>query len=619
MVVKEEHEVRKSFLSRSVPALSWTGLFDGMAFLVRRANQSSLNHSFFLFVFSYLPLHRVVGVVLDKSAAKTPAAAAKHVRVAETAPTPKTANKNNNKSNGMAAAAAAAPMNVDQVGDDKRIVTMEASVRSFSGPSSNRRDRSDPVQITDALNDVRIKYHINPKELGHGHYGVVRKCMDRDTQEWYAIKSIRKAKVSKIEVLKREIEILKEVKHPNIIELADVFEDAKYLHLVTELCTGGELFDRIIAKTQSAEGHYSEHDAASLIRDILDAIAYCHSKGIVHRDLKPENFLFLTEAEDAPIKIIDFGLSRHNDANQIMKTKVGTPYYVAPEVLRREYTEAADIWSIGVITYILLCGYPPFYGDSDTEIFDSVRTGRFDFPSPEWDNISASAKGFVQYMLRKDFKARPTAAQAMDHEWITKHTANEDHPDFRKLKDAGRSKNIMSTGSVRGVSFQKYLAMQKLKKKALVIIAKNLTSEEVGSLEDVFRQADQSGDGTMSLTELNDAISRGNIPAEIQDEIFAMKDELALSGTDTLNWKAFLAATVDKNLVIREDKIRFAFDHFQHAENKEYLTLADFADIFDGSEAQGKEVFTYLDTNKDGRVSFEDFRSAMEESIDLDC
>jgi serine/threonine protein kinase len=149
--------------------------------------------------------------------------------------------------------------------------------------------------------------------------------MDRESKEWFAIKSIRKSKVSKIEVLKREIQILKEVKHPNIIALIDVFEDSKYLHLVTELCTGGELFDRIIAKTQSVEGHFSEHDAAQLVKDILDAITYCHDvKGIVHRDLKPENFLFLTKAEDSPIKIIDFGLSRHNDVNQgIMKTKVG--------------------------------------------------------------------------------------------------------------------------------------------------------------------------------------------------------------------------------------------------------------------------------------------------------
>jgi calcium-dependent protein kinase len=132
--------------------------------------------------------------------------------------------------------------------------------------------------ITDALSDVRANYHIDPKELGHGHYGVVRKCMHRQSGEWLAIKSIRKSKVSKIEVLKREIEILKEVKHPHIIELVEVYEDERYLHLVTELCTGGELFDRIIAKTQSPEGHFSEHDAAVLVRDILDAIRYCHDE-----------------------------------------------------------------------------------------------------------------------------------------------------------------------------------------------------------------------------------------------------------------------------------------------------------------------------------------------------
>jgi calcium-dependent protein kinase len=277
-----------------------------------------------------------------------------------------------------------------------------SSMGSASGHASSRHGGS-PVMITDALSDVRVHYHIDPKEVGHGHYGVVRKCMHRDSGAWYAIKSIRKSKVSKIEVLKREIEILKEVKHPNIIELFEVYEDERYLHLITELCTGGELFDRIIAKTQSAEGHFSEHDAAVLIRDILDAIAYCHAKFIVHRDLKPENFLFSTEDEGAPVKIIDFGLSRHDDGNMgVMQTKVGTPYYVAPEVLRREYTNACDIWSIGVIAYILLCGYPPFYGDSDTQIFDSVRVGKFDFPSPEWDEISQSAKDFVTELLNKD-------------------------------------------------------------------------------------------------------------------------------------------------------------------------------------------------------------------------
>ncbi len=160
-------------------------------------------------------------------------------------------------------------------------------------------------------------------------------------------------------------------------------------------------------------------------------------------------------------------------------------------------------WSIGVITYILLCGYPPFYGDSDTEIFDSVRTGRFDFPSPEWDSISKEAKVFVSHLLQLEAKLRPTAVEAMQDEWITKHTAQDIQSQEKK-----QQKSIM-TGSVRGTTFQKYLAMQKLKKAALVTIAKNLTHDEVGSLQDIFRQVDQSGDGVLSLTELNDAISIG--------------------------------------------------------------------------------------------------------------
>ena len=216
---------------------------------------------------------------------------------------------------------------------------------SAAAQQARPRTTKNGVMITDALEDVRVKYHINPKEIGHGHYGIVRKCMDRETKDWFAIKSIRKSKVGKIEVLKREVEILREVRHPHIVTLVDIYEDTKYLHLITELCTGGELFDRIITKTQSEEGHFSEHDAADLVRSTLDAIAYCHDeKQIVHRDLKPENFLFKTEAEDSQIKIIDFGLSRHDDANGVMKTKVGTPYYVAPEVLAREYTKSCDMW-----------------------------------------------------------------------------------------------------------------------------------------------------------------------------------------------------------------------------------------------------------------------------------
>jgi calcium-dependent protein kinase len=486
---------------------------------------------------------------------------------------------------------------------DESAHTFAPSTASASG---HYRRGSSPVMITDALSDVRVNYHIEPKELGHGHYGVVRKCMHRDSGEWYAIKSIRKSKVSKIEVLKREIAILKEVQHPHIIELHEVYEDERYLHLITEICTGGELFDRIIAKTQSAEGHFSEHDAAVLVRDILDAIRYCHDeKGIVHRDLKPENFLFLTEAEDAPVKIIDFGLSRHETDMGIMQTKVGTPYYVAPEVLRREYTNSCDIWSIGVITYILLCGYPPFYGESDTQIFESVKVGKFDFPSPEWDEISQSAKDFVLIMLKKSPMDRPTAAAALKHRWLKEQLGRKE-----------LATSSISHASVRTGEFTKYLAMKKLRKAALGYIASNLTQTEVGHLAELFKTMDKNDDGHVSLAELDEAIAKGSFNKEIRDDLREMRHELTLSDEETIDYRDFLAATMDRSLAMREENMKMAFEHFKRSD-ADYLTLEDFADFF-GGEAHAKEILSLLDANGDGKVSFDDFRRVIAESMEDD-
>ncbi len=384
---------------------------------------------------------------------------------------------------------------------------------------NGRRDlQTQPVMITDSLSDVRLKYHIQPKEIGHGHYGVVRKCMDRETKAWYAIKSIRKSKVGKVDVLRREVALLKECDHPNIIKLIEVHEDQKYLHLITELCTGGELFDRIIEKTQSDEGHFSERDAAHLVRCILDAISYCHDKAIVHRDLKPENFLFSSKDEStAVIKIIDFGLSRHDhDVKQgIMNTKVGTPYYVAPEVLNREYTKSCDIWSIGVITYILLCGYPPFYGDTDNQIFDAVRTAKFDFPSPDWDGISDSAKDFVSALLQRTPSNRPTAASALEHSWIremTTQSANCGDDDFFMPQQHRRSSIAFAPLSI---AFIKYRDMQKLKKAALAYLAATSTNEDIVALRRVFSTIDVNRDGTITLQDLDHCLMNCNCESHL--------------------------------------------------------------------------------------------------------
>ena len=405
--------------------------------------------------------------------------------------------KRNSKKKEKAAAATAA-----KTPAEKPKVTMDTSAVTLGDAKiNNRRDmHPHPVMITDTLSDVRVKYHINPKEIGHGHYGVVRKCMHRETNVWYAIKSIRKSKVGKVDILQREVALLKECDHPNIIQLVEVHEDEKYLHLITELCTGGELFDRIIEKTQSDEGHFSEVDAANLIRSIMSAIAYCHDqKGIVHRDLKPENFIFSSRDEDAVIKIIDFGLSRHDDMKAgVMNTKVGTPYYVAPEVLNREYTKNCDIWSIGVITYILLCGYPPFYGDTDNQIFDSVRTGRFDFPSPDWDGISDNAKDFICSLLKRDPSKRLSASEALVHPWITEMAGVENRRQRTSIAFASRS-----------IAFIKYRDMQKLKKSALSWLATNARNDDITAVKNVFKKIDVNNDGTITLQELDACLKDG--------------------------------------------------------------------------------------------------------------
>uniref|UniRef100_A0A3P8XTL8 Protein kinase domain-containing protein n=1 Tax=Esox lucius TaxID=8010 RepID=A0A3P8XTL8_ESOLU len=215
-------------------------------------------------------------------------------------------------------------------------------------------------------------------------------------------------------------EVLQEVlKHANIVSLEDIFESKSHLYLVMQLVSGGELFDRIVEK-----GFYTEKDASKLIQQILDAVKYLHDMGIVHRDLKPENLLYYSMDEDSKIMISDFGLSKIEGSGSVMSTACGTPGYVAPEVLaQKPYSKAVDCWSIGVIAYILLCGYPPFYDENDAKLFEQILKAEYEFDSPYWDDISDSAKDFIVHLMEKDPTIRYTCDQALQHPWIAGDTA----------------------------------------------------------------------------------------------------------------------------------------------------------------------------------------------------
>lgn len=302
----------------------------------------------------------------------------------------------------------------------------------FGKKDSSKKIRKDNKEL-DKQPSIEDKYIIK-ELLGTGAFSEVRLCEHRETGQAYAVKIIdKKALKGKEDSLENEIRVLKRFSarrndedadktwftHPNIVQLFETYEDKSKVYLIMELVTGGELFDRIVEK-----GSYTEKDASYLMRQVLEAVDYMHEQGVVHRDLKPENLLYYSSTEDSKIMISDFGLSKMEDSG-FMATACGTPGYVAPEVLaQKPYGKAVDVWSIGVISYILLCGYPPFYDENDANLFAQILKGEFEFDSPYWDEISDSAKDFIKNLMCVNVEKRFTCKKALAHPWISGNAAS---------------------------------------------------------------------------------------------------------------------------------------------------------------------------------------------------
>jgi calcium-dependent protein kinase len=253
------------------------------------------------------------------------------------------------------------------------------------------------------------------KNLGSGSFGTVRQAVHKGTNQMRAVKILKKSEQDE-EKLFLEVDILAKLTHPNIMQIYEFFDDQTNFYIVSELCSGGELFDTI-----SEKGIFSEKEAAHLLKQILSAVCYSHQNNVVHRDLKPENILLDDKSNEPVIKLIDWGGARYFSKNKKMTKISGTPYYIAPEVLNEVYDERCDIWSCGVILYILLCGYPPFNGDTDTDIMKAVKKGQYDFPIEEWGSISKDAKDLVSHMLKYDPKRRLSALECLAHSWFKSH------------------------------------------------------------------------------------------------------------------------------------------------------------------------------------------------------
>nr|AIU98508.1 calcium-dependent protein kinase [Musa acuminata AAA Group] len=393
--------------------------------------------------------------------------------------------------------------------------------------------------------DIGSRYELG-QVLGRGEFGVTYLCTDKATGEHLACKSISKKKLRTavdIEDVRREVEIMRHLPaHPNIVKLKDTYEDDGAVHLVMELCEGGELFDRIVAR-----GHYTERAAAAVTRTIIEVIQVCHKHGVMHRDLKPENFLFGNKKENAPLKAIDFGLSVFFRPGDCFTEIVGSPYYMAPEVLKRNYGPEVDVWSAGVILYILLCGVPPFWAESEQGVAQAILRSVIDFKREPWPKVSDSAKDLVRHMLDPDPKQRFTAQQVIDHSW---------------LQNATKAPNVNLGETVRA-RLQQFSVMNKFKKKAL--------------------RAD-------------------------------------VDGTGTLDYGEFVAVSIHLRKIGNDEHLHKAFSYFD--QNKSgYIEIEELRDsLVDDLGTNHEEVINAIihdvDTDKDGRISYEEFAAMMKAGTD---
>jgi serine/threonine protein kinase len=285
--------------------------------------------------------------------------------------------------------------------------------------NTNVNERSANLIAIDLFSDILVDYDISNIVLGKGSTALVRECTERLSGAKYAVKTIDKNKTTS-DLILHEVQTLSTVDHPNIIKMIDYYEDKNSVHIITELYSGGDLYN-VIMNNISDRGCLPEDEAIEIIQSILESVEYLHKKDIVHRDIKPENILIYEDKHHTHIKLIDFGLSRTHTLNDgYMTEMVGTAYYMSPGVLLGQYDRSCDLWSVGVVSYILLCGYPPFNGHYDHEIH-SATIGQREvvFDSIVWDNLSNESKEFVSMMLRKDASCKPvSASEALLHPWL---------------------------------------------------------------------------------------------------------------------------------------------------------------------------------------------------------
>ncbi|KAL3525272.1 hypothetical protein ACH5RR_013644 [Cinchona calisaya] len=435
------------------------------------------------------------------------------------------------------------------------------------------------------------------KLLGHGQFGYTYVATDKFNGDRVAVKRIEKNKMVlpiAVEDVKREVKILKALAgHENVVQFYNACEDDSYVYIVMELCEGGELLDRILSKKDS---RYTEKDAAIVVRQMLKVAAECHLHGLVHRDMKPENFLFKSPKDDSSLKATDFGLSDFIRPGKRFQDIVGSAYYVAPEVLKRRSGPESDAWSIGVITYILLCGRRPFWDKTEDGIFKEVLRNKPDFRRKPWPSISNSAKDFVKKLLVKDPRARLTSAQALSHPWV---------------REGGDASEIPLDISVLS-NMRQFVKYGLLKQIALRALASTLDEEELADLRDQFHAIDVDKNGSISLEEMRQALAK-DLPWKMKDSrVLEILQAVDGNSDGLVDFTEFVAATLhvhqleEHNSEKWHQRSQAAFEKFD-VDKDGYIT-PDELKMHTGLRGSIYPILEEADIDKDGKISLSEFR-----------
>lgn len=437
------------------------------------------------------------------------------------------------------------------------------------------------------------KYEVG-EEVGRGHFGYTCRAKFRKGElkgQEVAVKIIPKAKMTTaiaIEDVRKEVKILRALTgHINLIQFYDAFEDHENVYIVMELCEGGELLDKILARG----GKYSEDDAKAVMIQILNVVAFCHLQGVVHRDLKPENFLFMSKEENSPLKAIDFGLSDFVKPDERLNDIVGSAYYVAPEVLHRAYSTEADVWSIGVIAYILLCGSRPFWARTESGIFRAVVKAEPNYDEEPWPNLSPEAKDFVKRLLDKDPRKRMTAAQALCHPWI------------KQTNDVKVPLDILIFKLMKA-----YMRSSPLRKAALRALSKTLTVHEVFYLKEQFVLLEPNKNGTINVDNIKLALQKNATDAMNESRMFDFLASLNTLQYRRMDFEEFCAAALSvyqlEVLDRWEQHARCAYELFDKDGNRTIMIEELASELGLGPSIPVHAVLHDWIRHVDGKLSF---------------